>query len=80
MLDSAVTELVNAWISVASDFKGDGLTYSGNGNRLLSYPLDPRAQNLKPDHQRFTAARSMRDVEPNVQLKLRDPYGQPLTE
>jgi hypothetical protein len=54
-------------------------TYSEN-NRLLSYPLDPGAQNLKPEHQRFAAARSMRDVEPNVQLKLRDPYGQPLSE
>ncbi|MGA7329278.1 MAG: DISARM system helicase DrmA [Rhodomicrobium sp.] len=80
MLDNAITELVNDWISVAEDFRGDSLSYGGNGNRLLSYPLDPRVQNLKPEHQRFAAARSMRDVEPNVQLKLRDPYGQSLSE
>jgi hypothetical protein len=79
MLDNAITELINAWISVAADYRGDVFTYSEN-KRLLSYPLDPRAQNLKPEHQRFAAARSMRDVEPNVQLKLRDPFGQSLSE
>jgi len=80
MLDNAITELLNDWISVAARFRGDSLTYSGNGNRLLSYPLDPRALQLEQDHQRFAAARSMRDVEPNVQLKLKAPNGQPLNE
>jgi hypothetical protein len=74
-----ITELVNGWIAAAADYRGDVFTYSEN-NRLLSYPLDPRAQNLNPDHQRFAAVRSMRDVEPNVALKLRDPYGQALKD
>jgi hypothetical protein len=33
------------------------------------------AENLTEDHRRFVAGRSMRDVEPNVVLKVRDPWG-----
>jgi len=45
---------------------------------LLHQPLDPSLPNLSPAHQRFVAGRSMRDVEPNVHLKVRDPYGNPI--
>jgi hypothetical protein len=73
-LQNAITVLVAAWEATAHDFQGDAFTYSQD-KRLLSYPLDPRNQGLAPSHRRFEAARSMRDVEPNVALKLRDPYG-----
>lgn len=44
--------------------------------RLLHQPLELGVDNLSPAHKRFVAGRSMRDVEPPVQLKVRDPKGQ----
>ena len=38
------------------------------------YRTEPRLHLAAP-HQRFIAGRSMRDVEPNVALKVRDPNG-----
>jgi hypothetical protein len=38
-------------------------------------PLDPALDNLTPEHSAFIAARSMRDVEANVVLHVRDPFG-----
>jgi hypothetical protein len=78
-LQNGITELVTAWEDTAQDFVGDAFTYSQD-KRLLSYPLDPRNQTLAPHHRRFEAARSMRDVEPSVALKLRDPYGNSVKE
>ena len=75
----AITELVNAWTAVAEGARGE-LTYSDKSSRLLRYPLEAETSSLSNDQQRFAAARSMRDVEPNVKLNLRDPYGRPLTE
>jgi hypothetical protein len=42
-------------------------------------PLDPALPNLPAKHRRFVAARSMRDVEANVVLRVRDPYGNRFT-
>jgi hypothetical protein len=78
-LKNAITELVNAWMDTARSIGVDELTYSDN-HQLLNNPLDPRLQTLSPEHQKFESARSMRDVEPNVELKLRDPYGNPLQD
>ena len=76
-LQNDITDLINAWEVLAETFQADAFTYSeGHAKRLLSTPLDPRNQSLSQDHRRFEAARSMRDVEPSVALKLRDPYGQ----
>ncbi len=48
------------------------------GQQLVHQPLDPALPNLTPEsHRRFVAARSMRDVEANVLLRVRDPYGRP---
>ncbi|MEX2453209.1 MAG: helicase-related protein [Rhodospirillaceae bacterium] len=48
------------------------------GSTLLHQPLDPQIPNLDPpEHRRFLAARSMRDVEANIVLRVRDPYGNP---
>ena len=44
-------------------------------HRLLHMPLEPEIGNLAEAHRRFVAGRSMRDVEPNVTLKVRDPNG-----
>ncbi len=44
-------------------------------HRLLHMPLEPEIGNLAEPHRRFVAGRSMRDVEPNVTLKVRDPHG-----
>jgi hypothetical protein len=38
-------------------------------------PLAPEIENLSADHQRFVAGRSMRDVEANVTVNPRDPWG-----
>ena len=43
--------------------------------KLLHMPLEPEIANLAEPHRRFVAGRSMRDVEPNVTLKVRDPHG-----
>jgi hypothetical protein len=43
---------------------------------LLHDPLDPLLATLNPDYRRFTAGRSMRDVEHAAILKITDPYGQ----
>jgi hypothetical protein len=46
--------------------------------RLLHQPLELGVDNLPPAHKRFLAGRSMRDVEPPVQLKVRAPRGEPI--
>jgi hypothetical protein len=38
-------------------------------------PLEPEIGNLAVAHRRFIAGRSMRDVESNVALKVKDPHG-----
>jgi hypothetical protein len=43
-------------------------------------PLEPGLENLSPQQQRFVAGRSMRDVEHNVYLKIKDPFGQPIAD
>jgi hypothetical protein len=43
-------------------------------------PLDAALPNLAPEHRRFTAGRSMRDVEESVQLAVRDPDGRPIAQ
>jgi hypothetical protein len=53
---------------------GSPFNYGRTAQRLLHVPLDPALPNLSTGHRRFVAGRSMRDVEPNAVLKLRDPY------
>ena len=59
---------------------GSGFAYRGRKSpqRLLHQPLEPEIDALKPDHARFVAGRSMRDVEPNVRMKVKDPSGYPI--
>jgi hypothetical protein len=70
------------WMSVVDDQTAVGgqFTYGERGNRLLHMPLETGLENLSPGHQRFVAGRSMRDVEHNVYLKVKDPRGHPITD
>lgn len=79
-LRSAVHSLLKDWEAVVDDHQ-PRVAYGDRreGQQLLHVPLDPALPNLQENHRRFVAARSMRDVEPNVILRVRDPYGNPLT-
>jgi hypothetical protein len=72
--------LFEDWIATAVEQTANGnpFYYSHRAQRLLQVPLDPALPNLSPEHRRFVAGRSMRDVEPNAILKLRDPYNNPI--
>lgn len=78
-LERAVDGLLDAWIRTADEQTATGqkfyYTWRGGKPWLLSPPLDSRLENLSPNHRRFVAGWSMRDVEANVQLKVRDPSG-----
>jgi hypothetical protein len=69
--------LLDWWSSAAKDARGNGLTLSyENSNsgvdRLLREPLDPDLAALPPERRAFRASRSMRDVEPPVDLAVHD--------
>jgi len=46
---------------------------------LLHDPLDPLLGSLSDEHRRFTAGRSMRDVEHATPLRIVDHHGNVLT-
>jgi len=72
--------LLDDWEAVI-DALAPRLVYSDRkqaAQTLLHQPLDPAIANLNPpEHRRFVAARSMRDVEANIVLRVRDPSGNP---
>jgi hypothetical protein len=78
-LRDAVTTLLEAWMTTADEQTANGVPFAysrrGASSHLLHNPLDPALENLTQEHRRFVAGRSMRDVEPNVVLKVRDPWG-----
>lgn len=77
----AIDELLDAWVGLASDRSANAeRLYYGypREKALLHDPLDPLLASLDPDYRRFTAGRSMRDVEHAAILKITDPC-QPLT-
>lgn len=75
-LQRHVEGLLDDWGAVVDDL-APRLAYGDRreGQQLLHTPLDPALPNLSDEHRRFVAARSMRDVEPNVVLRVRDPDG-----
>jgi hypothetical protein len=79
-LGQAIDDLVADWVATAAELTANGgpFFYGRTAQRLLHVPLDPAIPNLSRAHQRFVAGRSMRDVEPNAVLKLRDPYNNPI--
>jgi hypothetical protein len=81
-LQAAIDRLLDAWETLANDKRANAETlYYGypREKALLHDPLDPLLASLNPDYRRFTAGRSMRDVEHTAVLKITDPYGQFLT-
>lgn len=71
---SRVIELLNAWELIAVE-KGQ-LQYQqevGSAPPLLYNFLDPELKNQKPEAQKFKAQRSLRDVEPTVNLWVVNP-------
>lgn len=72
-------DLMDEWAKIAQDYQkvGTGLQYNpvetGGAKQLLYDFLSPEVRNLPPDHPRmkFRANRSLRDVEPNVNLWVR---------
>jgi hypothetical protein len=78
----AIDQLLDAWEALANDKRANAeRLYYGypREKALLHDPLDPLLAALDPNYRRFTAGRSMRDVEHAAVLKITDPYGQSLT-
>ncbi|NKB58545.1 MAG: hypothetical protein GKS00_19625 [Alphaproteobacteria bacterium] len=82
-LATAVEQLMDDWIQVAEEQteSGQNFAYTWRGGKqwLLYPPLHNALPNLSKEHQRFVAGWSMRDVEPTVQLKVCDPWGQKIS-
>jgi Helicase conserved C-terminal domain len=78
-LTALIDDILDAWIATADEQAagGNAFAYSKkkSPHRLLHMPLEPEIGNLLEPHRRFVAGRSMRDVEPNVALKVKDPRG-----
>ena len=69
-------DLLDEWSRIAQELKdaSAGLQYQkeeGNAQRLLYEFLSPELATLPPRHKKFRANRSMRDVEPSVNLWLK---------
>jgi hypothetical protein len=70
-------DLFDTWSQIAHDYqdKGTALQYNpsetGAAKPLLHEFLDPELKSMHPRHRKFRANRSMRDVEPSVNLWLR---------
>jgi hypothetical protein len=78
-LSAAINVLIDSWEELAIDRKNNAerLFYGYPREKaLLHDPLDPLLASLDPEFRRFTAGRSMRDVEHAAALKVTDPYGQ----
>ncbi|TXL71270.1 hypothetical protein FHP25_30870 [Vineibacter terrae] len=78
-LAALIDDLLDAWIRTADEQAAGGNVFAyarrKSPHRLLHMPLEPEIANLAEPHRHFVAGRSMRDVEPSVTLKVRDPYG-----
>jgi len=71
------TSLLDDWMNIASGFQDTNtrLQYQvevGAAKRLLYEPLNPELGDLPPIRKRFRANRSMRDVEPSVDLTVKN--------
>ena len=69
-------DLLDEWSAIAKELHdaGGALQYqteAGSAQRLLYEFLNPELKNLPPRHKKFRANRSMRDVEPSVNLWLK---------
>ena len=78
-LSKLIDDILDAWIETSDEQAAGGNAFAyakkKSPHRLLHMPLEPEIGNLAEPHRRFVAGRSMRDVEPNVTLRVRDPHG-----
>jgi hypothetical protein len=82
-LREETTKLLDDWAKLALEHQeeaGVGLRYQefepGNDRWLLREFTDPGLLRVGSRYRRFRAGRSLRDVEPTVDLWIRDPDGQ----
>jgi hypothetical protein len=71
-----VVDLLDTWEHIAAE-KGS-LQYQqevGKAPPLLRDPLDPELERIPLAERKFKAQRSLRDVEPTVNLWVRNPDG-----
>ena len=78
MLANRVANLLDDWQQIAQEQAKDnaGLQYQrelGADPPLLHTPLDPELVNLDDRRKRFRANRSLRDIEPSVNLFIHLP-------
>jgi hypothetical protein len=69
-------DLLDEWSKIAMELSRDGVALqyqveTGAAQRLLYEFLNPELKTLPPRHKKFRANRSMRDVEPGVNLWLK---------
>jgi len=70
-------DLLDEWEQIAEEYRQNGTTLQyqsevGSARRLLYQFLDPELDEVSPRFRKFRANRSMRDVEPEVNLWLRN--------
>ena len=70
-------DLLDEWEQIAEQYRQNGTTLQyqsevGSARRLLYQFLDPELDEVSPRFRKFRANRSMRDVEPEVNLWLRN--------
>lgn len=75
-MTARVNDLLDSWVRVADQSReaGSGLQYGreeGVAKPLLFDPLDPELASQTQDARKFRAQRSLRDVEPSVDLWVR---------
>jgi hypothetical protein len=80
-----VEDLLDAWSQIAKEYQNDGVSLQyqqevGAAQRLLYDFLDPALKALPARHWSFRAPRSMRDVEPEVNLWLKTLGGDDIEE
>jgi len=71
------TSLLDDWVNIAQEFRQTNVALqyqveAATGQRLLYEFLHPELAGLPPVRRRFRANRSMRDVEPSVDLFVRN--------
>ncbi|HUO23053.1 MAG TPA: DISARM system helicase DrmA [Caulobacteraceae bacterium] len=78
-LRARIDDLFDNWLKTADEQTEGGASFryreGSLAQHLLHRPLETGVENLSPAHREFVAGWSMRDVEPSVQLQVRDPWG-----
>ncbi|PQO38863.1 helicase [Blastopirellula marina] len=75
-VEARCKDLLDEWEKIAKELHDSGgalqyQTEAGSAQRLLYEFLNPELKTLPPRHKKFRANRSMRDVEPSVNLWLK---------